>query len=157
MKTAACLLMLCILTAVSFAQDHPALTAFPNSVYAGADGKYESAPDTAVLQFNISVQEDTSQAAYQHAAKDVEEVRQVLRANGIEPKAANIGSLSVQPMYDWKNAKQRVIGYPRGCRRYPQTKRFFEDWPHHPATCRSQRQRETDAELHAGEYGRSEE
>jgi uncharacterized protein YggE len=113
MKTAACLLALFIFCAssLSFAQDHPALTALPNSVYAGADGKYECAPDTAVLQFNISVQEDTSQAAYQHAAKDVEEVRQVLHANGIEPKAANIGSLSVQPMYDWKNAKQKVIGY----------------------------------------------
>jgi uncharacterized protein YggE len=34
----------------------------------------------------------------------------VLRANGIEPKAANIGFLSVQPVYEWK-PKQKVIGY----------------------------------------------
>ncbi len=103
-------LVLCILTAASFAQDHPAVTAQPNSVYVGADGKFESAPDTAVIQFNISVQENTSQAAYEHASKEAEQVRQVLRANGIEPKAANVGFLSVQPVYEWK-PKQKVIGY----------------------------------------------
>jgi len=95
----------------ALAQDHPTLSALPNSIYVGADGKYESAPDTAVLQFNVATQEETSQGAYQHAAKDVEAVRQVLRANGIEPKAANIGFFSVQPMYDLKSPKQKVIGY----------------------------------------------
>jgi uncharacterized protein len=40
----------------------------------------------------------------------VEQVRQVLRANGIDPKAANIGFLSVQPVYEYR-PKQRVIGY----------------------------------------------
>jgi uncharacterized protein YggE len=111
MKFTVCFLVLLILTAATSAQEHPAVTASPNSVYVGADGKFESAPDTAVIQFNISVQEETSQAAYQHASKDAEQVRQVLRANGIEPKAATIGFFSVQPMYDWKNAKQKVIGY----------------------------------------------
>src|SRR5271155_4862248 len=111
MKSAPYLLALCILTTASLAQDHPALTALPNSVYVGADGKFESAPDTAVIQFNVSVQDDTSQAAYQHASKDVEQVRQVLHANGIEPKAATIGFFSVQPVYDWKNAKRKVIAY----------------------------------------------
>lgn len=93
------------------AQEHPALTARQNTVYVGADGKFEAAPDTAVLQFNVSVQDDTSQAAYQHASKDVEQVRQILHANGIEPKAANLGFLSVQPQYDWKSPKHKVIGY----------------------------------------------
>ena len=99
------------LTATASAQDHPSVTALPNSVYVGADGKFEAAPDTAVLQFNISAQEDSSQAAYQHASNDVEQVRQVLRANGIEPKTGNIGSLAVQPMFDWKNPKHKVVGY----------------------------------------------
>jgi uncharacterized protein len=111
MKCAAWLLAFFIMTAASSAQEHPALTAQPNSVYVGADGKFESAPDTAVIQFNISVQEDTSQAAYQHASKDADQVREVLRANGIEPKSATIGFFSVQPMYDWKSARQKVIGY----------------------------------------------
>ncbi|MGA6980059.1 MAG: SIMPL domain-containing protein [Candidatus Sulfotelmatobacter sp.] len=111
MKFAACILVLMALTATASAQDHPWVTALPNSVYVGADGKFEAAPDTAVLQFNISAQEDSSQAAYQHASNDVEQVRQVLRANGIEPKTGNIGSLAVQPMFDWKNPKHKVVGY----------------------------------------------
>jgi uncharacterized protein YggE len=110
MKSALSFLVVCILGTASFAQEHPAVTALPNTIYVGADGKFESAPDTAVIQFNISVQENTSQAAYDHASKEAEQVRQVLHANGIEPKAANVGFLSVQPMYEWK-PKQRVIGY----------------------------------------------
>jgi uncharacterized protein YggE len=109
MKSA--LIFLTLLITAAFAQDHPALTALPNSVYVGADGKFESAPDTAVIQFNVSVQEETSQAAYQHASKDVEQVRQVMHANGVEPKSATIGFFSVQPVFDWKNPKRKVIGY----------------------------------------------
>ncbi len=56
------------------------------------------------------MQDETSQAAFQRGSKNVEQVRQVLRANGIDPKAATIGFLSVQPVYEWK-PKQRVIGY----------------------------------------------
>jgi uncharacterized protein len=92
-------------------QEHPAVTAQSNTVYVGADGKFEATPDTAQIQFYVSVQDDTSQAAFQHASKEVDQVRQVLRANDIDPKAANIGFLSVQPVYDWKNPKQKLIGY----------------------------------------------
>ncbi|MGB2606208.1 MAG: SIMPL domain-containing protein, partial [Candidatus Sulfotelmatobacter sp.] len=111
MKFALCLLTLCILSVSLLAQEHPAITATPNSVYVGADGKFEAAPDTALLQFNVSVQDDSAQSAYEHASKDVEQVRQVLRANGIEPKAATIGFFSVQPAYEYKNGRQKPIGY----------------------------------------------
>jgi hypothetical protein len=111
MKHLFVLTILLIAIPVAAAQEHPALTAPPNTVYVGADGKFEAAPDTAVIQFNVSVLDDTSQAAYQHASKDVEQVRQILHANGIEPKAANLGFLSVQPQYDFKNPKHKVIGY----------------------------------------------
>jgi uncharacterized protein YggE len=110
MKSALCFLALCILAAPSLAQDHPAVTAVPNSVYVGADGKFESAPDTAVIQFNISVQDNKSKPAYELASKQVEQVRQALRDNGVEPKAASIGFFSVQPLYEYK-PKQKVIGY----------------------------------------------
>ena len=109
MKSARFLLVL-FLGAIAFAQDRPALSAQPNTVYVGAEGRFESAPDTAQIQFNVFAQENTSQAAYQEASKNVEQVRQVLRANGIDPKAANIGFLSVQPVYEYR-PKQRVIGY----------------------------------------------
>ena len=111
MKSAPYLLALCILTTASPAQDHPAVTALPNSIYVGADGKFESAPDTAIIQFNISVQESTSQKAYDQASKQAEQVRQALRDNGVEPKAATIGFFSVQPAYEWTNSKQKLTGY----------------------------------------------
>jgi len=110
MKSALVLLALCSMTAAALAQEHPAVTALPNSVYVGADGKFESAPDTAVIQFNISVQDNKAQKAYDNASKQAEQVREVLRTNGIEPKAASIGFLSVQPVYEW-TPKQKVIGY----------------------------------------------
>lgn len=112
MKPAAIFLVLILFSTIAaFTQEHPALTAPPNTVYVGADGKFEAAPDTAQIQFNVSVQDDTSQAAFQRASKEVDQVRQVLRANGLDPKTATIGFLSVQPMYDWKNPKQKVVGY----------------------------------------------
>ena len=102
------LVLFAALTAL--AQEHPAVNAQANTVFVGADGKYEAAPDTAEMQFSVSVQDETSQAAFQRASKNVEQVRQVLRTNGIDPKAASIGFLSVQPVYEYK-PKQRVIGY----------------------------------------------
>lgn len=96
---------------VALAQEHPTVAAQPNTVYVGADGKYEAPPDTAEIQFSISVQDDTSAAAFQHASKEVDQVRDVLRANQIDPKAATFGFLSVQPVYDYRNPKQKLIGY----------------------------------------------
>lgn len=94
----------------SFAQA-PNVSAAPNTVFAGADGKFEAAADTAVVQFNISTQADSARAAYDAASKQAEQVRQIIRDNGIDPKTANIGSYAIQPMYDWKTAKRKLIGY----------------------------------------------
>jgi len=82
-----------------------------NTIYAGADGKFEAAPDTAVIRMDIASQQDTSRAAYDHAALAVDHVRQVLTSNGIDLKAAQFGSYQMQPMYDWKNPKHKVVGY----------------------------------------------
>jgi uncharacterized protein YggE len=82
-----------------------------NTVYAGADGKFEAAPDTAVIRMDIASQQDTSRAAYDHAAIAVDHVRQVLKSNGIDLKSAQFGTYQMQPIYDWKNPKHKVIGY----------------------------------------------
>lgn len=95
----------------ALSQDHPTVAAEANTVYVGADGKYEAAPDTARIQFNVSVQEDTAKAAYDGASKNVDQVRQVLRANGIDVKAATVGFFSLQPTYDYRNGKQKLTGY----------------------------------------------
>src|SRR5271154_4130124 len=105
-----CLSALMILSALSIAQN-PAPAVLPNTIFVGADGKFETAPDTALIQFNISAQADNAKDAYDQAGKQAEATRQVLRANGIDPKTAEIGFFSVNPQYDWKNPKHRVIGY----------------------------------------------
>ena len=106
------LILAVILTLSAFATaQNPTLTALPNTVYVGADGKFETAPDTALIQFNINAQADTAKAAYDQAARSAETTRQVLRTNGIDPKTAEIGFFSVNPVYDWKNPKRKVIAY----------------------------------------------
>ena len=111
MKTMILTWCMVLVLALSAAAQSPTLTAMPNTVYVGADGKFETAPDTALIQFNISSQADTAKEAYDQAAKQAEATRQVLRANGIDPKSAEIGFFSVNPQYDWKNPKHKVIGY----------------------------------------------
>jgi uncharacterized protein YggE len=93
------------------AQERPTVAAPANSLYVGADGKYESAPDTALFQFNISVQEESTQAAYRRASQAAEQVRQLLKSNQIDPHSAEIGFLSLQPVYDYRTPKRKLVGY----------------------------------------------
>ena len=104
-------LLLLLAVAPLGAQERPTFTAQANTVFVTAQGKFESPPDTAVLQFNISAQEDTYRAAYDRATRESQQVREILRANGIEPKAAEIGFFSIQPVYDWKQPKRKLVGY----------------------------------------------
>ena len=90
------------------------MNAAPNTLFTGADGKFDAPPDTALVQFNISAQADNAKAAYDQASKQSEQVRQIMRDNGIDPKTAQIGSYSIEPVYDWKTAKRRLIGYRVG-------------------------------------------
>jgi uncharacterized protein len=105
------MVVLLMLGSSAGAQNAPSVTAQPNTVYVSADGKFESAPDTALIQFNIAAQENSPRAAYDRAAQESEQVRQIMRSNGIDPKSAEIGSFSLQPMYDYKDPKHRVVGY----------------------------------------------
>ncbi|HEU5400541.1 MAG TPA: SIMPL domain-containing protein, partial [Terriglobales bacterium] len=82
-----------------------------NTVYVGADGKFEASPDTAVINFNIGAQEPVLKDAYARAQKAAEQIRQTLTANGIDPKEAQISSFQVAPVYDWKNPKRKLIAY----------------------------------------------
>jgi len=103
---------LCLaMTLVVAAQDRPTIAAQQNTVFAGADGKFDAQPDTALIQFNISAQEETSRAAYDRASKAAEQVRQILRSNGIDPKTAEVGFFSLEPVYDYKTPKRKLVGY----------------------------------------------
>lgn len=105
------LFLACLLLVPLTLAQAPTVTAQPNTVFTGADGKFEAAPDTALVNFNISAQADNAKAAYDQAAKQAEQVRQILRDNGIDPKIAQVGFYSIQPMYDWKTSQHKLIGY----------------------------------------------
>ena len=83
----------------------------PDTIYVGADGKFEAEPDTAIVQFNIAAQETELKAAYERAQRAAEQIRQALRSNGIDPKLAEISSFQVSPVYDYKNPKRKLVGY----------------------------------------------
>jgi len=91
-------------------QDRPLMVA-PNTVYVGADGKFEANPDRAVIQFNIGAQESTARAAYDRASQAADQVREILRTNGIEPKIAEIGYYSIAPVQEYRNGHEKVVGY----------------------------------------------
>lgn len=99
------------LASLCAAQAGPSANVQPNTVFAGGDGRYEAAPDTAVVQFNISAQEETARAAYDRASKAAEQIRGILRNNGIDPKTAQFGFFSLQPVYDFKTAQRKLAGY----------------------------------------------
>jgi uncharacterized protein len=99
------------LSIVATAQEHPKVTAQPNTVYVGADGKFDANPDTALIHFAISSQENSARAAYEQTAKSTEQVRTIMRNNGIDPKEAQIGYYSLQPVYDYKGSKPKLVAY----------------------------------------------
>lgn len=105
-------LLLLAAAAVAFAQsDAPKVNAQPNTVYVSASGKFEAPPDTVVVQFNISAQEKTTAAAYEHASRSAQQVRELLHSNGLDPKVAEIGHFSIAPVYDYRQAKRQLMGY----------------------------------------------
>ena len=93
-----------------FAQDHSA-NPQPNTVWVGADGKFESDPDTALVQFNISAQEEKLADATQKANQAAEQIRQLMRSNGLDPKDAQVSRFATQPVYDYKSPKRKLVGY----------------------------------------------
>jgi hypothetical protein len=103
-------LSLFLLVGIASSQE-PQRTIQPDTIYVGADGKYEADPDTALVQFNIGAQENALKDAYARAQRATEQIRQTLKANGIDPKEAQISSFQVAPVYDWKSPKQKLIGY----------------------------------------------
>lgn len=111
MKLANLFFAVLLLGCVALGQDRPTMQAQANTVLVSADGKFETSPDTALVQFNISAQEDKSAAAYDRASKAAEQIRQILRSNGIDPKTAEISSFSIQPVYDYRQPKTKLVAY----------------------------------------------
>jgi len=101
------IVLLSLLSVNLLAQQSPVT---PDTLWAGGDGKFESAPDTALVQFSISVQQTDLKAAYAKAQESAQRIRQVLHDNGIDPKDAEIGSFNMTPAYDL-SPKRKIVGY----------------------------------------------
>jgi uncharacterized protein YggE len=94
-----------------FAQEQANAGIQPNTIQTSAEGKFEAAPDTVLVQFTISAQESTPNAAYDRARRQTENLRNVLRTNGIDASTAELGFFSMQPVYDWKQPQHKIVGY----------------------------------------------
>ena len=112
MKVAIAVLLLWGIAA--FSQDPRSPGFLANSISVGADGDFDSAPDTAVITCSLSAQENTSQAAFDSASRLAEQMRQALRGAGVDPKTAELSRYSLYPIFDYKNPKQKVIAYRVG-------------------------------------------
>lgn len=102
------LLILCVSAA---AQNTPTVNAQSNTIFVSAEGKYEAEPDTAQLQFYVWAQEKEAKQAYAKASQETDQLRQILKTNGIDPKQANLGFFSLNPVYDYRTPKRKIVGY----------------------------------------------
>lgn len=108
------IVVLSLASIAALAQEPRGSGFLPNSISIGADGDFESAPDTAVITCALSAQENTSQAAFDSASRLAEQMRQALRGAGVDPKTAELSRYSLYPVFDYKNPKQKVIAYRVG-------------------------------------------
>lgn len=106
--------VLMLVGATAVAQENRGPSFLPNSISVGADGEFQSAPDTAVITCSISAQENTSQAAFESASRLAEQLRDALRKTGIDPKTVELSRYNLYPLIDYKNPKQKVVGYRVG-------------------------------------------
>lgn len=98
---------LLLVAVAALSQQTPVTT---DTLWAGGNGKFASAPDTALVQFSISVQQPELKAAYAQAQESAEKIRQTLRENGLDPKDAEIGAFSMTPAYSW-SPKRKLVGF----------------------------------------------
>ncbi len=111
MRAKALMISVLLFALAGVTQEQPAVTVQPHTIHTSAEGKFETAPDTALVQFNISAQEATPKQAYDRAQQQAQRLREILRANGVDPSAAELGFFSIQPVYDWKQPKRKIVGY----------------------------------------------
>ena len=86
-----------------------------NTVLIGAEGQYEAEPDTVMVQFNISAQDEKLQEANQKCQPlPPGKCGNYFRSNeALIPRTPRIGRFSVQPVYDYKTSQAEADRLPR--------------------------------------------
>ncbi|MEO8725332.1 MAG: SIMPL domain-containing protein, partial [Acidobacteriaceae bacterium] len=82
-----------------------------NSVQVTAQGKFEAEPDTAVITLTLSDKQPQQDRAYKNVSDAAQRLRDILQQNNVDPKQARVSSYSINPEYDWTNAKRKLLGY----------------------------------------------
>ena len=76
-----------------------------DTIDVSVQGRFEAQPDTAVLGIDIRGQNRDLKKAYAQAQQQAEQVRALLRQQGIPADEAQLGSYQVQPNIDWRSHK----------------------------------------------------
>ena len=76
-----------------------------------AEGKYEADPDLATLTFHVSAQEKKLKRAYEQATRSMQRILELAERNGLAKQDISTGTLTVRPVYDWGDRKQRARAY----------------------------------------------
>lgn len=74
-------------------------------------GKITIAPDIAILSLGIEAQEATVAEAQQQAAGAISAIMNILDDYGIDEKDIQTQYFSIQPVYNWNDKEQILIGY----------------------------------------------
>jgi hypothetical protein len=80
-----------------------------NTITVASQGHFEAAPDTAVVNWEITGENASLKAAYAQAQSQAEQVRALLTRQGFTPQQAHWTSYQVQPQWDYK--AHRVTSY----------------------------------------------
>ncbi len=111
MKHCLLAILICAAAVCGLAQEQPVRTVQANTVSVNAEGQYQAEPDMAVIRFSVSAAEKNAKAAYDRAAREVDQVREALRSVGVDPSAARFGFFSLAPTYDYKSPKRKIVQF----------------------------------------------
>ncbi|HZR32930.1 MAG TPA: SIMPL domain-containing protein [Terriglobales bacterium] len=112
MRQVASLLCVLMLTMLAEAQDRAIRpTDVLSSITVEADGQVEAEPDVAQMRFDISAQDQSARNAYEKVAKTSDQIRTILRSNGVDSTTAEVGSLYFQPLIEYKKNKRKIVAY----------------------------------------------
>jgi len=101
-------LFICAGIALAQAQDTRTLA---DTLTIQAEGVYEADPDLARLTFRISAQEKEMRKAYDQAAGSMQRIVRLAEQNNVTKKDFSMGVLTVEPIYDWNDRRQRARAY----------------------------------------------
>jgi len=76
-----------------------------------AEGTYETDPDLAKLNFQVSAQDKELRKAYDQAARAMQRIVQLAERNGLAKADVSLGALTVVPTGSYDEKKQRSRSY----------------------------------------------